>query len=615
MPAARLVELIEAFGSELRTRHGATRVLAAAARVIRERAVLADLIERAPRAGRKDPGVSDLERALAGCHLARWRAERRTATDCTAVTLASSPYKSTLDSRARLIALAEVVLAASPETADAVLDELLGHADLHLLSDVVEHVLRPVIQGGARAAVPGVEDRQATPVVTGRVRDRALRELSALAGTKPDDIGHRSLPMLFRDAFDYSQLPPDVAAGLFSADLAPTVAESAWLDPDRLAALVVPAALGRHPSARTALDRWCRVRRPAQPANPRDRKQRQVICGRLRMRARESVHVLDYLILVAQHTTDLSYLVDPVEQLAGSHADELASRHRDLLGIVEAGRESPSIETRADAYRMLAALTDAYSDAPDAAALSRHLAAERAPVVINAILDVIDASLRRGAANWTATPGTYDTLVAALAVHTDRRPGTGNLTERAMTSQHTLRCRIAPLSTAAEREAVLRPVGQLLAARDRTALRPLGYLMARLTKENPADAARLLVDASNCVAAIGAPAASWKTRVAKRWRTPLSDVIGVLRRSAWRALMRELTGGDQFILMEAIDVSLWIRTGSPEDDLASTLNEGAVSDRVQRAFAIARQRHHRVVGGACGCRNHGAVMRPAHIRG
>jgi len=148
MPAARLVELIEAFGNELRTRHGATRVLAAAARVIRERAVLADLIERAPRAGRKDPGVSDLERALAGCHLARWRAERRTATDCTAVTLASSPYKSTLDSRARLIALAEVVLAASPETADAVLDELLGHADLHLLSDVVEHVLRPVIQGG-----------------------------------------------------------------------------------------------------------------------------------------------------------------------------------------------------------------------------------------------------------------------------------------------------------------------------------------------------------------------------------------------------------------------------------------------------------------------------------
>jgi hypothetical protein len=85
---------------------------------------------------------------------------------------------------------------------------------------------------------------------------------------------------------------------------------------------------------------------------------------------------------------------------------------------------------------------------------------------------------------------------------------------------------------------------------------------------------------------------------AKRWRTPIEDVVERQRRAAWLAMMRDLAAGDQFLMKEAIDIGLLVRSGRPEDDLTALLAQVPVNDATRRSFAAARRWRRRVIGGA-----------------
>jgi hypothetical protein len=427
------------------------------------------------------------------------------------------------------------------------------------------------------------------------VRTLAIRNLAELPAPERDPDGGRNLVCLLRDALDHANLPAQVYARLLAGFSVPGADSTMWTDPARLGAFVVPAALGGHEGARRVLTTWCDP--GARSRADRTPEVRQIIGYRLQRRVGEGVDALGYLIADARTAADPRYLALAFDEMDDAEVQACTTYAQRLEDLIDELAQVRRRESREYAYRLWARTTGLLVSPPGGERLVQALRTERDPGVVNALLDIVTKAVERVPDRW---PGTdYEALVTVLV---DLAAGRGvanpTIAIRSTVAVRDVVCRTGPVSPRRAYARTLALVDEyILTSTQQQAARPLGYLMSRLARAAPDEAAALLAAASRSIAAIGGPAASWKTRRARQWRLALADVITALPVRSWRRLMVDLLAGDPRLFIQAVDVSLQSRRGHPEEDVARILADGGASADLQQAFLAARRRHQRIVGG------------------
>ncbi|MFI5911761.1 NACHT domain-containing protein [Dactylosporangium sp. NPDC051541] len=489
----------------------------------------------------------------------------------------------------RLRALAELTCAEPPDVADRVIDTLLTSADPMTRTYVGSYFLKHLLDGEDRCRLPGGAEPAETPA-TKAARDRCVRALRALA---PSSRKSRSEPTLWREALYRSQrAPADVAA--IVRDATRGEPDPGWLDPDRLAALVAPAAIGGLPAAQAALRRWCERRANA----PADKRVSSMVMARIEHLAADYPQAFDYLIADALTTSDGSYVdgaLTKLEHRARPLPDGFADRVAPLLTRLLAAR-TPA--TRRHGFAIAARVGHGRPVQPHTLRDGLRI---RDTGALTAVLNVVAASLEHDTDRWR-DPGAYTDLDNALA--TLATPGAApqeHLGRRAYEYRAMLPCHHGPITTPADRATTLRRVRELvLDAEDPALLEPLGRLLSRLAPVDPGAAADLLVDTAAAVERIEVPGQTdaWKAHKVFRLRHAIRNVMVALPYGDWKRAVDALARHDLRVFTTAIEVSVRER---PEDAathirrLIATLH--LTDDRAEAILRAADTRRQRITGG------------------
>ncbi|MBQ1061970.1 MULTISPECIES: NACHT domain-containing NTPase [Micromonospora] len=494
-----------------------------------------------------------------------------------------------LSGPARLRALADLACEQESALAERLIAILMSSTDPMARTHIGNYFLKHLLDGEHRCRLPGGPEPAESPAIKA-TRKRCAEVLRSAA---PATRGDRSDKALWRQALYAGSLPPAEVAAIVAEAVRGDV-DPGWLDANRLAALVVPAALGGIPGARNALDRWSHRSTP----RPGDGQLRKIVMPRLEHLAAEFPQALDHLIGDALATTDGRYVDGAITKLAHKRLALPADFAKRVTPLVHALLASKVPATARHGFSIAARVEHGRIVESKAIVAALEL---RGRDALTAVLNVVKASLEHDAERWS-TPDEFARLDKALeALEKTGAAPDPTLGRRAYEYRRILYCHSGPIGTITERRATLERVRELvLKPGDPVLLEPLGRLLSRLAKTDADAAAALLVDTATTIESITVADStnSWKSRRAFRLRHAIRNVMVELPYGTWKRTMGALARQDVQVFTSAIDVS--IREGSEEAAayIRKLIKDLRLQDdRVEAMLRNATTRRQRITGG------------------
>ncbi|WP_327110888.1 AAA family ATPase [Streptomyces sp. NBC_01341] len=429
--------------------------------------------------------------------------------------------------RARLFGAGFLATRLSPETAQAVVKQLLALTSPAVQTVALTHVLVPALRGESN-----------------NLRDEleyACRTAMAKLPSQPyESDGRRAVPAWLANAITESGIDGDRLLAVLPDDPPLEV----WLATEGLAEFVVLAAVAGHLGARAAVRVWA-------TDGLDDEAAASTVRTDLKAHVKEQPDLLDFLLEDAARrgARDLADVVAEAGR-AGQVPDE-ATVERLIAPVLDNARQSKT--QRLNLWRALIAYCGLRPPEPDE--VGRTLAGLEPGTTDYAVaLQLVETAVDHSSWTWSATAPLRTHLVAEIGRFPPRRKGAPS-PHRALAVVHG---RLAPLDTATRQQTALSTVLDLmlpddesLQAIDTQEVRELASLLRRVAQVSPEEAAKTLTTASHKLSRS-------TNSVSNDFTAYVSDVLGSILRAlgltARKSLVLDLVQGDIALACRAVKI-------------------------------------------------------------